>query len=188
MTVRSRLALSGLAALMLTLAPFAGAWAHTALTSSTPADGAVVRVPPTAVELTFEGTVADPASVVVTDPAGRNLTVGKAEVVDGLVTQDVVDSRAAGTYTIEYRVVSDDGHPVSGTLRFTVRPGNQPPPTRSSGTAGSGAAGSDTATPETGEKPVVNGFWDALSEPLTLAGIGLLVGVGVLGAGLRGRR
>jgi hypothetical protein len=51
---------------------------------------------------------------------------GEAEVFDTLVQQPVESGDLEGTYTIAFRVVSTDGHPVSGTLHFSV--GHASPP------------------------------------------------------------
>ena len=98
----------------------APAYAHTELTSSNPADGATLATPPAQVVLTFsEAPVALGAQVVVTGPTGA-VSAG-APRLDGLtVVQDVQPSGPAGRYTVEWRLTSDDGHPVSGTLGFTA--------------------------------------------------------------------
>ena len=140
--VRTTLAALG-AGLVLALAA-APAYAHTELTSSTPADGATVATAPAQVVLTFsEAPVALGAQVVVTGPAGA-VSAG-APRLDGLsVVQDVQPSAPAGRYTVEWRLTSDDGHPVSRTLGFTA-----------SAAAAGGAAGAPGAssTPAPGAAP-----------------------------------
>ena len=62
------------------------------------------------------------------------------------VVQDVQPSAPAGRYTVEWRLTSDDGHPVSGTLGFTA----------TAAAAGGGrrrAAASASATPAPAEAP-----------------------------------
>lgn len=159
-----------LAALLLTLAPLTPASAHAELTSSSPADGAAVPQLPSTVELRFSEAIASPAYVTVTDPAGREVSVGPPEVLDTLVAQPVADSAAAGAYTVEYRVVSSDGHSISGSLDFTVA-------------LGTGAPDADT-----GPATSAGGFWAEHWRQAALAGVGLLAGVALLGTGLRERR
>jgi len=155
--------------LLVVLTALPGASAHTQLTSSVPGNGQVLQELPPAVELTFSGAVATPAYVVVRDPAGDEVAEGDAQVRDAVVTQPMTGRDVAGDYTVDYRVVSADGHPVTGSLTFTVGDGRQPT-TENAASAG-----------ETG------GFWGRHWEQVALAGAGLLAGAALVGAGLRGR-
>jgi methionine-rich copper-binding protein CopC len=101
--------------------------AHTALSSSVPADGSTVSGPLSAVELTFTGPVTL-RDVTVTDPAGVSATAGEASASGALVTQPVALS-AAGEYTVGYAVVSSDGHQLEGSLTFRYSPPAPPTPT-----------------------------------------------------------
>ncbi|MBJ7341066.1 MAG: copper resistance protein CopC [Mycolicibacterium sp.] len=133
--------------------------AHTALTGSDPAKDASVAVTPTAITLTFTEDI-NPAfaNVVVNSPDGRNLVSGPPRVEGPSITADVKQDRPeAGMYTVAYRVVSADGHPVSGSYGFTVvgAPGVSPPPSTLATSApsvasappeSSGPLGSDSKT------------------------------------------
>lgn len=111
----------GLLALVLAaLLPASPASAHTELTGSTPADRARINAP-TSVELDFSDPVKGSlAQVQVRDAKGVQRQDGVALTVGGKVTQKVKENLPAGPYSILYRVVSADGHPVEGTLTFTV--------------------------------------------------------------------
>jgi methionine-rich copper-binding protein CopC len=98
------------------------AQAHAALVSSSPSDGAVVASAPTEVTFTFDETVMAPAYVVVKAPDGSNVVQGSATISGATVTQAVRLVPQQGAYSASYRVVSDDGHPVQGTIDFTVDP------------------------------------------------------------------
>lgn len=158
---------AGLAALLLAVAPVAPASAHASLISSSPADGAAVAALPDAVELTFSEAISTHAYVVVTDPHGRTVSAGEPQVADASVSQATEGSEDKGAYIVEYRIVSADGHPVSGSVSFTV---------------GSGEPSTTVA------RPRVRGFWSEHWRRVALAGAGLLAGVAVLRSGLRGRR
>lgn len=109
--------MGALVALALT-APAAAA--HTELVSSSPADGAILQTAPTTVVLTLnEAAVALGTRVIVTGPAGEVQT-GKPRLVERTVAQNLQPGSPAGRYTVRWRVVSDDGHPVSGSFVFTV--------------------------------------------------------------------
>ena len=94
------------------------ALAHDVLERTTPADGTTVERLPGAVVLTFsEQPLTIGAQVVVMGPSG-NVASG-APTIDGRdVTQALSPSAPAGDYTVTYRVTSDDGHPVSGSISF----------------------------------------------------------------------
>ncbi|RLK23921.1 hypothetical protein DER29_1812 [Micromonospora sp. M71_S20] len=128
---------AALAAAALLLVPAAPAAAHNTLRAASPADGDRLTTPPTQVTLEFAQRL-DPAftTIALTDAARRKVPTG-APAVDGTKGTVAVDETLGeGTYTVAYRIVSADGHPVQGSYRFTV--------------AGSvDTAGGATATPPT---------------------------------------
>jgi hypothetical protein len=78
---------------------------------------------PTAVQLTFSTSVqARLAQVVVSDADGRDHVVGPVVSFDTRVEARVEDLRR-GRYTVAYRVVAADGHPVVGRYTFVVAAG-----------------------------------------------------------------
>ncbi|WP_329106038.1 copper resistance protein CopC [Micromonospora sp. NBC_01699] len=120
------------------------AWAHNSLRTSTPAKGATLDVPPTQVVLEFAERL-DPqfTTIAVTTARGMAVTVGKP-VVDGVRgTQALTQPLAAGTYTVAFRVVSVDGHPVQGSQVFTLTAAGVTPTTPTPASI----AGSPTPTP-----------------------------------------
>ena len=114
--------------------------AHDALESSNPADGATLAQPPTSVVLTFEEPpVSLGLQVVVTGPNGP-VAAGAPRLDGDDVVTDVQPGTPAGRYTVEWRVTSDDGHPVSGTFGFTAT-------AAAAGSTPSAVAASPTAAP-----------------------------------------
>ncbi len=135
--VRALAALGAGLALALVAGP---AYAHDELRSSTPADGATVATAPSQVVLTFEEPpVALGAQVVVTGPDGA-VSTGSPRLDGDDVVADVQPGAPAGRYRVEWRVTSDDGHPVSGSFAFTAQ-------AAASGAAPSAVAASPTAAP-----------------------------------------
>lgn len=98
--------------------------AHNVLTGTTPTSGGQVGATPRSVVLTFDQpAVAMGTQVLVTGPSGQVQT-GPPRLVDNTVTQDLQGGAPAGTYTVAWRVISADGHPVSNTFTFTsTQPG-----------------------------------------------------------------
>lgn len=112
----------GLTAAVTTLTA-APASAHDRMLSSDPADGSQLATPPTAITLTFntEPLPVEP-QVVVSDSAGTVVTQG-APTIEGSTATLALDPAVAlggDTYTVAWRVVSSDGHPIEGTFGFTV--------------------------------------------------------------------
>lgn len=116
-------ALAIFAAGLLTLVAVQPASAHSALTSSTPADGAVVTEPLESVDLTFsEAPLAGLDAglrIQVTDASGTDVATGDV-TVSGTTMRRAVDFDQ-GSYTVLWRYVSPDGHPIEGTLAFEYR-------------------------------------------------------------------
>lgn len=97
------------------------AQAHSALVSSTPADGDSISEIPTAIVLEFNEDIQDIGNeVVVLDPEGTPVASGEM-VVDGPVVTQPIGVGAAGAYTVTWRVVSADGHPISGEFSYELR-------------------------------------------------------------------
>lgn len=113
-------------ALALVLTAFAApAFAHDELIGSTPAAGSAVDALPNEVALTFSGVLLDETGttdVVVKDAAGTDLAAGDP-VLDGTRLTQPLTGDASGLVTVIWRVVSSDGHPVSGEFSFTVGDG-----------------------------------------------------------------
>ena len=102
------------------LAAAVPAVAHTELIDSSPVDGATLTTPPAEVLLEFSEPVqTEFGQVAVLDDADVHHEQGNPQIVGATVTQGV-DELSAGTYRISYRVGSADGHPITGTLTFTV--------------------------------------------------------------------
>ncbi|MFB7943822.1 FixH family protein [Kitasatospora phosalacinea] len=112
------------AALGLVLGGATAASAHATLEGTDPERGSVVATAPAAVTLTFsEGVSLSADSVRVLDPQGNAVDDGKPEHVDGRSATARVALRsglANGTYTVAWRAVSEDSHPVGGAFTFSV--------------------------------------------------------------------
>ncbi len=112
------------------LAPAPLAQAHDSLVSSTPESGQVLSAAPSQVSLTFSAAISEEfAQVAVVDAAGTTYQDGSPAVAGAVVTQAVRPLPPGSDVTVSYRVVSSDGHPVGGTVVFTVAAGAQPEPT-----------------------------------------------------------
>lgn len=154
-TSRFRCLLIALTALLLTVGSLATATpasAHDELVSTDPESGSTVETMPEELVLTFSGILSteDGATeLAVTDADGASLADGDPEVVETTVTQPLA-GEATGPITVQWKVVSSDGHPISGEFSFDVAapdPTPTPTPTASSPAAAPTATETPTATP-----------------------------------------
>lgn len=112
-TVRSLL--SGfLLALMCTTA-----LAHSTLQSSDPPDGAVITRPPATVTLTFRKAVTV-TRVMLEDSRGQARALRLTANGPKPEWQLPLDVASTGHYTLTWRALSADGHPIKGVVSFTV--------------------------------------------------------------------
>jgi methionine-rich copper-binding protein CopC len=116
--------LLGLSALWLVLL-CTPALAHSRLLERYPAEEAVLAEPPEQVQLRFNEPIeAEFSPLKVSDQQGNRVDEDNARISPNDATLLVIDLKelAKGSYTVEWRVTSADGHPVNGTYRFAVDP------------------------------------------------------------------
>ncbi|GAA1873023.1 copper resistance protein CopC [Pseudonocardia ailaonensis] len=177
MTKVLRLAAVGLLAGLALLLGATPALAHAQFEGSTPADGSSLATGPTTVTLKFSDTMTPGFNTVtVVGPDGKDYQQGDVTANGDAVSVGVGPLGPAGKYEIGYRVLSDDGHPVTGKVGFTltqagtgVGKADQPIP---SGDAAPVAAAADQAAPaESGGMPV----WPWIVGAVVLVGAGVVV-------------
>jgi methionine-rich copper-binding protein CopC len=129
------------AALLGAVAP---AQAHNVLIGSDPEDGASIAAGPERITLTFDQPARQGfAQITLTGPDGTRWEEGKTAVDGAKVSVGVKPLGPAGGYVVGYRILSSDGHPVSGKVAFTL---TAPGP----GSAQPAAAASAPAVPASG--------------------------------------
>ncbi|WP_325099897.1 copper resistance CopC/CopD family protein [Streptomyces sp. GMY02] len=159
-----RLALLGVLLALLLLGGAGAASAHAGLRSADPADGTVLASAPRALTLTFTesvGLLDD--SFRLFAPDGRRVRTGEPRHAPGRTDTAQVAFPAGlgqGTFTVAWRVVSADSHPVSGAITFSV---GRPSPA--------------TAAVDTGpaEDPLTGSLYD-LARYAAYGAVALLVG------------
>lgn len=139
MTHRARL---GVVALMLAAFAFGtaltagAAGAHAARVAAEPADNSLISAGPIRVRATFnEDLQTTFAAMTVVGPDGNLWTAGEPSVHGTVVSIGMRPLGPAGTYTVNYRVTSADGHVVAGSWSFRLTAAG-------SGTPGPSAQGS----------------------------------------------
>jgi copper resistance protein C len=191
-TLRNAIAVSAVA-LAFVVAGSAPASAHDVLAGAAPAADATVGGDLDQVALTFsEPPLAGLESgivVSVTGPGGDEVSGGSVDV-DGSTLRTAADLTVPGSYTVTWRSVSVDGHPISGSYRFT----STGAPTEAPSTSPSPTASTSTST----AMPDPSASTDAASAPAessgpgvtpwVLGGIGVLVAAAIVTAALVVRR
>jgi copper resistance protein C len=153
------------------------ALAHDTLVGADPANGARVDTGPAKVTLSYNLPVQNVSSTLaVVGPDGLHYESGPSTVSGDTVSAPVGALGPAGTYTVAYRIVSDDGHPVSGETTFTLtRPGGgHGVPAAQSPAAATGGAGEPGGSG--GGMPVWP--WIVGAVILVSAGLGVALRVG----------
>lgn len=118
--LRVLIALGLIGVLGLVGAPPAGA--HAFLEELEPAPESVLDSPPAEVSLTFSESISVPEDALrVFDPSGRQIP-GIAATADGdTLSAALPPLEVDGSYTVAWKVVSADGHPLSGAYLFHLR-------------------------------------------------------------------
>ncbi|MFF5004495.1 copper resistance CopC/CopD family protein [Streptomyces phaeochromogenes] len=98
--------------------------AHSAVRETTPGEGTVLKSAPKQVTMTFTESVGiTDDSLRVLSPENRRVNAGDTEHASGRsdsVRVPLDDGLADGTYTVAWRVVSADSHPISGAFTFSI--------------------------------------------------------------------
>ena len=185
--------------LSVTMAPTASA--HADLQVSTPEDGESLQIAPEEIRLTFsEELFEELVEISILDAAGDLYSTIEVEQTPPPGTDVIFPwpiQAPPGEYSIAYRVVSADGHPITGTISFSYAatapqsspsdsspeptPSDSTPSAESSTPSASPAAPSPTAStpsPSSATESSTSSSTDSSSgTPLVILGVVLLLGV-----------
>ena len=128
--------------------------AHDYLVSSNPAANSTQRSQPGTITLTFDDIVLNSPvihnRVRITGPGGHFYETG-CPTVFGRIVKVPTQLGPGGRYTVDWRIVSADGHPVTNHISFTYQPLAGTP--AAPGTTGSTCATATTQTTATTPRP-----------------------------------
>ncbi len=105
--------------------------AHSQLVSSSPANGSVLTTAPTDVTFVFDEPLLPGLDTIsINTEAGVNVASKRVEPVNNTLSMPWPTDIKPGTYQVAYRIVSGDGHPVTGAITFSygtpAAPGSPP--------------------------------------------------------------
>lgn len=152
---RFRVVAAGIAvAAVAVLASVVPASAHDELLSSSPSAGERLPSPPDEISLRFSADVMDVgAQVIVADGDGTDWVAADPVVASGTVSVLLQGGMPVAGYEVRWRVVSADGHPISGVIPFTV--GDAAPFERVAATTAASPASAPASTDAAGIPRVV---------------------------------
>jgi methionine-rich copper-binding protein CopC len=154
---------------MLTGSPAA---AHASLLSTDPADGAVVQQVPSQIVFTFNEPIRLSTEGVHAFTATGDDWPVTAQAQDNRLVVTPASDPGQGTVVVAWKVISEDGHEVGGSLTFSV------------GAASAGSASAADATPAPSTSVSIARWIAAAVTVLALLGLFAVVGVVVVGVGL----
>ncbi|EGG38489.1 copper homeostasis periplasmic binding protein CopC [Paenibacillus sp. HGF5] len=96
-------------------------WAHSKLESSTPAADAKITESVKEVNLSFNENIDENLSTLkVKNAQGEAVEVSEVKVNQNTMAGTLAAPLPSGSYTVEWKIVGGDGHPVDGTYAFEV--------------------------------------------------------------------
>jgi copper transport protein len=100
--------------------PAVSASAHATLVRTDPAHGAVLKTAPERITFSFnESVIGVPTGIKVFDATGEEVA-SSASVRGSELFVDLDEEVGDGTLVVVWRLVSEDGHPIGGSLSFSV--------------------------------------------------------------------
>jgi copper resistance protein C len=108
-------------ALTLTMMFSVQAFAHSYLSGSNPTDGEVKTEPVQAITLNFDEKIMEGSFIDLATTKGEAIEVTNLEIGDGFLTGRVAEPLANNDYTVNWSIISADGHPLEGSFSFTVK-------------------------------------------------------------------
>ncbi|MEY4232896.1 MAG: hypothetical protein RL144_1096 [Actinomycetota bacterium] len=122
-----KLSLTVLALLCLVLSsPFS--FAHGEIVTTYPLRDSTSSPAPTQVWIEFDGELQLIDGEVINtlkvkDSTGLVVSAEDADIEGSKISTQISDQSVGGVFTVEYRIVSEDGHPVEGSYTFQASPG-----------------------------------------------------------------
>lgn len=149
------------------------AQAHSVLEASTPAEGELVTEPVVAVALDFSAGIEEGSGMTMTMD-GTAVDFSEVAVMDDQLIGTPAEELADGSYVVEYDVLSEDGHPIQGSLAFELQAGEEEEVTEEAAETAEQTEASDMeqAAANDPEAPAEN---SGSSMTLIIAGIAIIL-------------
>ena len=103
-----------------------GAFGHAELEKSTPSANSILTTSPKFIQLEFgealttlKGKSAN--TITLLNPAGMKVATSAISINKGVARVNIAAKLKPGLYTVQYRVVSADGHVLKSEFKFRIR-------------------------------------------------------------------
>lgn len=95
--------------------------AHTGLESSDPAEGEVVKEELTKITLQFKTEIENLSTMKIVKDDGQEVKIDSVIVQEKTMSGELPRSLENGSYTIQWKIIGTDGHPIEGDIPFSVQ-------------------------------------------------------------------
>ena len=151
---KSLIAVSILSLLFLPSSP---AFAHAQITATSPIQYSAVSEVPSEVSIEFDGNLTQIEDLSINvlkvfNSEGIQIDDGKTLVGGAKLTIGVRDRSGSGTFRVTYRVVSEDGHPITDEFTFEVTGNSAAPASEASKLSPNSVTAIEGSTSETGDQ------------------------------------
>ncbi|WP_299169663.1 copper resistance CopC family protein [uncultured Arthrobacter sp.] len=156
-----------LAALMMGFIGAPAATAHDSLIGTAPTEGALIDTAPEAITITLSETPLESSGlelsrIQVTGPDGTPVEATPVTLEANVMSAPTA-MEAPGVYSVAWRTVSSDGHPIEGVFDFTYEPASTMP---AEGTAASAPSAQGTESEEPSVAPEAVAPTSSLDDPV----------------------
>ena len=98
----------------------ANVFAHSHLEESTPKNGEIVTEALSVITLTFETAIEPTSSFTLMDEKNASLPLSEVSISGNQLSANIEDDLTNGAYTIHWKIIGEDGHPLEGDIPFTI--------------------------------------------------------------------
>lgn len=110
----------------------ANVFAHSHLEDSSPKNGEIVTETLKTITLTFETAIEPTSSFTLKDEKNMSIPLSEVSISGNQLIATVEDNLINGAYTIHWKIIGEDGHPLEGEVPFTMQlPPNAAAPEKS---------------------------------------------------------
>ncbi|WHY01652.1 copper resistance CopC family protein [Neobacillus sp. DY30] len=99
----------------------ANVFAHSHLEYSTPKNGEIVTETLKAITLTFETKIEPTSSFVLLNEKNDSIPLSTISINGNQLIANVEANLMNGSYTIHWKIIGEDGHPLEGDIPFTIQ-------------------------------------------------------------------
>lgn len=99
----------------------ANVFAHSHLEDSSPKTGETVTETLKTITLTFETAIEPTSSFTLTNDKNSSIPLSEVSISGNQLIANVNDNLINGAYTIHWKIIGEDGHPLEGEIPFTLQ-------------------------------------------------------------------